>query len=337
MVGLPAGGGSGHGPRRSGAGGLQSWAERAWAGGIGVFLVRSHRHGPQQTPQTLFYRRSFVNATSASARSVRSGRVVTRVGSLPGASPLDAAKRMRINPGTMTILGGFGGRGRGTGPGGDAPASKGTVPYVTERDFESEVLRSELPVLIEFTADWCQPCKAIAPEVEAFARESAGKAKVVKIDIDKSPVIAQQLRIQSVPTFMVVAEGRIQDAVVGAIRKKKMQELVEPFLPRAAGALKAPELAQLLSGGAVVPIDTRDEGAFKRAHLPRAVNMPIEGIESRLAELHMLPGQPVLYCRSGDKTKELARSSPSRACPSLFSRAGCSPGKRTGLPIERVR
>ncbi len=237
----------------------------------------------------------------------------------------------------MTILGGFGGRGRGTGPGGDAPASKGTVPYVTERDFESEVLRSELPVLIEFTADWCQPCKAIAPEVEAFSREIAGKAKVVKIDIDKAPVIAQQLRIQSVPTFMVVAEGRIQDAVVGAIRKKKMQELVEPFLPRAAGALKAPELAQLLSQGAVVPIDTRDEGAFKRAHLPRAVNMPIDGIEARLAELHMLPGQPVVYCRSGDKTKELSEKLAEQGMPVAFLEGGMLAWEADGLPIERVR
>src|SRR4030081_2438847 len=141
----------------------------------------------------------------------------------------------------MTILGGFGGRGPGNEGAAPKAAAGGGVPFVTERDFEREVLRSELPVLVEFTADWCQPCKAIAPEVEAFAREMAGKAKVVKIDIDKSPVIAQQLRIQSVPTFMVVAEGRIQDAVVGAIRKKKMHELVEPFLPRSAGAIKLPE------------------------------------------------------------------------------------------------
>src|SRR5579862_4625542 len=134
----------------------------------------------------------------------------------------------------MTILGGFGGK---KGPGGGAPASKGGaggaqgggVPYVTEREFEREVLRSELPVLLEFTADWCEPCKAIAPEVEAFAREMAGKAKVLKVDVDRSPVIAQQLRIQSVPTFMVFAEGRPQDVAVGAIRKNKMRELVEPF------------------------------------------------------------------------------------------------------------
>jgi thioredoxin len=261
----------------------------------------------------------------------------------------------------MTILGGFGGKGRGAGGGpaagggagaggagaggrgvgtpsvgGGAGAAGGsTIPYVTERDFEQEVLRSELPVLLQFTADWCQPCKAIAPEVEAFSREYAGRAKVVRVDVDRAPVIAQQLRIQSVPTFMVVAEGRIQDAVVGAIRKKKMQELVEPFLPRAAGALKPAELAQLIAGGAVVPIDTRDAAAFKRAHLPRAVNIPLEEIESRLAELHMLPGQPVVYCRAGDKAKALSEKLVEEGTPVAFLEGGLLAWEAEGLPIER--
>jgi len=235
----------------------------------------------------------------------------------------------------MTILGGFGGRGRGAGPGGEAPSPKGGVPYVTERDFEAEVLRSELPVLIEFTAEWCQPCKAIAPEVEAFARESAGKAKVVKIDIDKSPIISQQLRVQSVPTFMVIAEGRIQNAVVGAIRRKKMQELVEPFLPRAAGALKAPELAQLLGTGEVAAVDTRDPAAYGRAHIPRAVNIPIEQIESRLAELHMMQGQPVLYCRSGDKTKEMSERLTEQGLPVAYLEGGMLAWEADGFPVQR--
>ncbi|MCL2448276.1 MAG: thioredoxin [Polyangiaceae bacterium] len=240
----------------------------------------------------------------------------------------------------MTILGGFGGsRGRGPGgPGASAEASPkgaGGVPYVTERDFEREVLRSELPVLLEFTADWCQPCKAIAPEVEAFAREYAGKVKVVKIDVDKSTAIAQQLRIQSVPTFMVFAEGRIQDGAVGAIRKKKMQELVEPFLPRPAGALKPAELAQLVGARAVVPIDTRDAAAFARAHLPSAVNMPLEELETRLAELHMLPAQPVLYCRSGDKTKGLSEKLAEQGLPVAFLEGGLLAWEADGLPIQR--
>ena len=234
----------------------------------------------------------------------------------------------------MTILGGFGGsRGQGAGP---APGKGGGgVPFVTERDFEREVLRSELPVLLEFSADWCEPCKVIAPEVEAFAREQAGKIKVLKLDIDKSPIIAKQLRIQSVPTFMVIAEGRVRGAVVGAIRRQKMLELVEPFLPRPAGALKAVELAQLLAQGAVVPVDTRDTSAFGRAHLPGAVHIPLEEIENRLAELHMLTGQPVLYCRSGDKTKELAERLADQGTPVAFLEGGLLGWEAEGLPIER--
>jgi thioredoxin 1/putative thioredoxin len=242
----------------------------------------------------------------------------------------------------MTILGGFGGssgsRGkRGpAGPSGESAAKAGGgVPYVTERDFEREVLRSELPVLLEFTADWCQPCKTIAPEVEAFAREFAGKAKVVKVDVDKCPNIAQQLRVQSVPTFMVFAEGRIQDGAVGAIRRKKMQELVEPFLPRPAGALKPAELAQLLAARAVVPIDTRDASAFARAHLPGAKHMSLEELEGRLAELHMLPGQPVLYCRSGDKTKEMSEKLAEQGVPVAFLEGGLLAWEAEGLPIQR--
>jgi thioredoxin len=251
----------------------------------------------------------------------------------------------------MSMFGGFGGK-KGPGPapgrapargpavsfGGAAPppeAKASAIPTITEREFEREVMRSELPVLIEFTADWSAPSKQIAPEVEAFAREMDGRVKVVKVDIDRAPMIAQQLRIQSVPTFMVFAEQRIADVVVGPIRKKKMMELVEPFLPRSAGAVKAMELAQLLKAGAVVPIDTRDAATFGRAHLPNARNIPIEEIETRLAELHMLPGQPVLYCRSGDKTKAMAETLAAEGAPVAFLEGGMLGWEAEGLPIER--
>src|SRR5262244_3733751 len=89
-----------------------------------------------------------------------------------------------------------------------ASTTASQVPVVSEQDFEREVLRSELPVLVDFTADWCAPCKQVAPEVEALARELEGKAKVVKVDIDRSKRIAASLRIQAVPTFVVFARGR---------------------------------------------------------------------------------------------------------------------------------
>ncbi|EYF01698.1 thioredoxin [Chondromyces apiculatus] len=210
-----------------------------------------------------------------------------------------------------------------------------SVPEISEQDFEREVLRSELPVLIDFTATWCGPCKTVAPEVEALARELKDKAKVVKIDIDKSKRIATMLRVQAVPTFMVFHKGRPVAADQGVLRKNQLRALVEPFLPRAEGAIRAPELAQLINEQQVVAVDTREASAFNRAHIPGAVNMPIEEIEGRLAELHMLAGAPVLYCRSGDKTKDLATKMAEGGMPVAFLEGGFLQWEAEMLPIER--
>jgi thioredoxin 1/putative thioredoxin len=222
----------------------------------------------------------------------------------------------------------------GRGPGGSA-GKGGDILDVTEREFEREVIRSDIPVLIEFSAEWCAPCKQIAPEVESFARDMRGKVKVVKIDIDKSPLLARELRIQSVPTFMLFVDQRVADAQVGAIGKKRLEQMVEPFLPRAAGALKPVELAQLLGKGAVAAVDTREAAAYGRAHLPGATHIPLEEIEGRLAELHMLPGQPVLYCRAGDKTKELAAKLAEQGVPVAFLEGGLLAWESEGLRVER--
>jgi thioredoxin len=235
---------------------------------------------------------------------------------------------LRYASGTMHIFGGA------KGPAA-AGAKGGAIAFVSERDFEQAVLRSETPVLVQFTADWCQPCKTIAPEVEAFAAEMEGKLRVVRVDIDKSQALARQLRIQSVPTFMLFVDQRLGDVQVGALGRKQLRAMVEPFLPRSAGALKARELAQLIKTGEVVPVDVRDAAAFQRAHLPGAQSLPIEELESRLAELYMLPGQPALYDRSGDKTKELAEKMAEQGTPVAFLEGGILAWEAEGLPVER--
>jgi thioredoxin 1/putative thioredoxin len=134
---------------------------------------------------------------------------------------------------------------------------------------------------------------------------------------------------------MVFAEQRIVDMVVGAVSRKKMREMIEPFLPRPEGALKPIELAELVRQGVVIPVDTRDAGAFQRAHIPRAAHFALEEIEGRLAELHMLRARPVLYCRSGDKTKELAERLNEQGLPVAFLEGGLLGWESEGLPIER--
>ena len=209
------------------------------------------------------------------------------------------------------------------------------VPYVTEQDFEQEVLRSELPVLVHFTANWCQPCKISAPEVEAVARDLEGKLKVFKVDIDQSKRLASTFRIQSVPTFMVVHQGRPVTGGQGVMRRAQILEMVDPYLPRAAGAIKPAELAQLVTEQQAVPVDTREPAAYGRAHIPGAVNIPLEEIENRLAELHMLAGEPVLYCRSGDKTKQMSEKLASGGMPVAFLEGGFLSWEGSLLPVER--
>lgn len=209
------------------------------------------------------------------------------------------------------------------------------VPYVTEQDFETTVLRSELPVLVYFTATWCQPCKVVGPEVELAARDLEGKAKFVKVDIDKSKKLAAALRIQSVPTFIVIHKGRPVVGEQGVLRKAQLVDLLDPYLPRAEGAIKAAELAQLIGQGQVVAVDTREASAFNRAHIPRAVNLPEAEIEGRLAELHMLAGEPVLYCRTGDKSKVLSEKLAQGGVPVGFLEGGFLAWESSLFPVER--
>ncbi|MEZ4295746.1 MAG: thioredoxin [Polyangiaceae bacterium] len=162
------------------------------------------------------------------------------------------------------------------------------VPYVSEQDFEREVLRSELPVLIDFTATWCGPCKTVAPEVEAVARELEGKAKVVKIDIDKSKRIAASLRIQAVPTFIAFHRGRPVAAEQGVVKRAQLRAMMEPFLPRAEGAVRSPELAQLIQEGQGIPVDTREAAAYARARIPTAVHIPLKRSRAASPSLHMM-------------------------------------------------
>jgi len=215
------------------------------------------------------------------------------------------------------------------------PAAASSIPLVSEQDFEPEVLRSELPVLLYFTSERSAASKTVTPEVEAIARELEGKFKVVKIDIDRSKRLATSLRIQAVPTFMVFAKGRPVAAEQGVLMRAQLREMVEPFLPRAEGAIRAVELAQLIKEGQVVAVDTREATSYGRARIPGAVNLPMEEIESRLAELHMLPGAPILYCRSGDKTKELADRLSESGMPVGFLEGGFLAWEAEALPIER--
>lgn len=101
---------------------------------------------------------------------------------------------------------------------------------VTTEGFAAEVLQSEIPVLIDFHAVWCGPCKASAPALEDAAREFDGEIAFVKVDIDQEPKLAETYNVQSIPTFIVIKDGQPVERFSGLASRGKLAAFLEPFV-----------------------------------------------------------------------------------------------------------
>lgn len=209
------------------------------------------------------------------------------------------------------------------------------LTQITEHNFETEVLRSNVPVLLEFGAEWCGPCKTVAPELEALQAELQGKAKIATVDIDRAPVLAKEFGVQSVPAFVVIHQGRPVGGRVGAMNRKQLRQLLEPVLPRAAGAFKPEEVKQLLKLEKITLVDVREAPVYTRSHIEGAVNFPLAEIETRLAEIHMLPKAPVLYCRTGKESAELSNKLAAQGLPLNYLEGGVLNWEAAGNELYR--
>jgi thioredoxin 1 len=103
----------------------------------------------------------------------------------------------------------------------------GKVVELSDQNFQTEVLQSSQPVLVDFWAPWCGPCRLIAPVVEQLADENAASLKVAKVNIDESPNIAASLGISSIPTIMIFKNGQVVDRFVGVQPKTRLQNAIE--------------------------------------------------------------------------------------------------------------
>ena len=103
----------------------------------------------------------------------------------------------------------------------------GTVAEVNDTNFDSEVLQSSEPVLVDFWAPWCGPCRQIAPLVEQLAGENAGSAKILKLNVDDAPQAAQNYGVSSIPTLMVFKNGEVVDRFVGVQPKTRLQDAID--------------------------------------------------------------------------------------------------------------
>lgn len=106
----------------------------------------------------------------------------------------------------------------------------GAVTDVTDNNFDVEVLEAEVPVLVDFWAPWCGPCRRVSPVVEEIADERGDALKVVKLNIDENQETAIKFNVMSIPTLMVFKHGQVAKTVIGAYPKRKLEEELEPAL-----------------------------------------------------------------------------------------------------------
>lgn len=101
---------------------------------------------------------------------------------------------------------------------------------LTAGNFEAEVKKSSVPVLVDFWADWCMPCHAIAPAVAEIAKQYEGRAKVGKVNVDEHPKLAAAYHVSSIPTLKIFKNGQVVDDMIGALPKAEMVKLLEKHL-----------------------------------------------------------------------------------------------------------
>jgi len=101
------------------------------------------------------------------------------------------------------------------------------ITHITDDNFESEVLKAEGPVLVDYWAEWCGPCKMIAPVLEEIAKEYAGKIKIAKLNIDENPGTPPKYGIRGIPTLMLFKNGNVEATKVGAVSKSQLSAFID--------------------------------------------------------------------------------------------------------------
>jgi thioredoxin 1 len=109
-------------------------------------------------------------------------------------------------------------------------ANESSLVHVDDKSFTSEVLNADLPVLVDFWATWCGPCRSIGPIVEELAKEFVGKVKVTKLNVDENPATPSQYGVRGIPALILFKDGKILDQIVGAVPKGRLKAMLEKAL-----------------------------------------------------------------------------------------------------------
>lgn len=105
-----------------------------------------------------------------------------------------------------------------------------SIVDITENNWQSEVLDSNVPVLVDFWAEWCAPCKMIAPVIDQLAEELSGKFKFVKVDVEQNSALAEKFHIRSIPSLIVIKNGSVQEQMVGVVREEDLKAKLNAYI-----------------------------------------------------------------------------------------------------------
>jgi len=108
--------------------------------------------------------------------------------------------------------------------------SKFETPQITDANFDEIVLNSKIPVLLDFYADWCGPCKIVGPIIDELAEEFEGRALVAKVNTEINPILSQHFKIKSIPTLMFIKDGHLMDRFQGLVPKPNLAEFLEEYI-----------------------------------------------------------------------------------------------------------
>ncbi|MCK5520022.1 MAG: thioredoxin [Candidatus Marinimicrobia bacterium] len=106
----------------------------------------------------------------------------------------------------------------------------GKVIHTSDKTFEAEVLKSEIPVVVDFWAEWCMPCRMIAPALEEISAELDGKVIIAKLDVDNNPLTAGQYGVRSIPTLLIIKAGTVVNQIIGAVPKSVIKDKIKEIL-----------------------------------------------------------------------------------------------------------
>ena len=177
---------------------------------------------------------------------------------------------------------------------------------ITKENFEIEIVTAPHPVLVDFWAPWCAPCRQLAPILEELSEEVEGHLKIAKIDTDAHPKLGRVFRIQSLPTMILMRGGKAQDVIQGALPKDQLMAKIKEWIPSLVGPeISAADLETVLKDGIPALIfDIRPDGQFARSHILGSKCVKEDDLEEKVEEAKNAP--IILICRTGEESQKQA-------------------------------